>query len=273
MENKWTEQDDLFLVKNYASLGPTKCAKQLGKPYDSVKNRGKKLKLQRPKNTFTQAEDLFIIDNAESGGRFIADRLNREIRSVQHRASTLNISLGTKVPWSAEEEVWLRENYLTLGPSYCSKFLARTVKSVERKGDKLDLRFYKKWTREDDAEVIDKYPFMCSIKLASSLKVSLVQLLNRAFYLGVQKANSLDKTTLGFLYIVKFPKLDLYKVGITNNPTNRFSSFGHFCEVLSLLQAPYKDVEALETYLLKYIDKYKINTKKLTSGNTETYRI
>jgi Zn finger protein HypA/HybF involved in hydrogenase expression len=75
------------------------------------------------------------------------------------------------------------------------------------------------------------------------------------------------------LYCIYFEELDLYKVGITNNINNRMFQFGVEPELIFLREFELgKDAKDLETKWLKNIKEYKVNTGKLRSGNTETFR-
>lgn len=271
----WKIEEENFLIQNYGTLGPTKCASILNRSYDSVKGRAKKLNLKKTTwNKFTKEQDQFIIKNAYKGGNYIAKALSLNLRSVQYRASFLKINLGPKInKWADNEISFLIENYSLLGPSECAKILSRTVKSVERKGDGLNLRIYKIWALEEDNIIKNKYPTFCSTELSKELNVSLYSLVNRAHHLNVQKKSNMDKkNSSGYLYIIYMPNIELYKVGISANPYNRFSSFCYPVIVKSLIYGNYLEIEKLEKYLLNYILEYKVNTELLPSGNTETYR-
>jgi hypothetical protein len=74
-----------------------------------------------------------------------------------------------------------------------------------------------------------------------------------------------------YLYIIKLEN-GLFKVGVTNNPTGR-KSLGMKYEILSWLVCTEKSAHEYEKLLLRYVNKYKINTGELADGNTETYFI
>ena len=81
-------------------------------------------------------------------------------------------------------------------------------------------------------------------------------------------------TNPAILYVVYFPKLNLYKVGITSNLSNRQKSFGHTSEILYIREFN-NGIEAknLEAKYLINVKDLLINTGKLKSGNTETFRM
>ena len=76
------------------------------------------------------------------------------------------------------------------------------------------------------------------------------------------------------VYFIYFEDLKLYKVGITNNMKVRMQHFGYKASVLTT-----KTFEEglganhLEKQILEQFKDFKINTRKLTSGNTETLRL
>lgn len=73
-----------------------------------------------------------------------------------------------------------------------------------------------------------------------------------------------------YLYVIYFPELDVYKVGVTKMPKTRFGSFGHKYEICSLLKGDYMLCSSVESYLLYRANR--VYTKELKNGNTETYR-
>ncbi len=73
------------------------------------------------------------------------------------------------------------------------------------------------------------------------------------------------------LYFIYFKDLDLYKIGVTNNYKRRLKEFGHTPQLLTLKtystsQEAYKE----EQHILKNVNL--VNTGRLISGNTETFR-
>lgn len=75
------------------------------------------------------------------------------------------------------------------------------------------------------------------------------------------------------VYILNFPELDLYKVGITNNLARRVTQFGYTCSLL-FAQEYENGSQAynIEQQILDWLVDRLVNTGKLASGNTETFR-
>ena len=76
-------------------------------------------------------------------------------------------------------------------------------------------------------------------------------------------------------YLIHFPELDLYKVGITNRTVKE-----RFCQepqpyevILERHHTKGTDARKLETEWLSNLKPLLHNTNELTSGNTETFRL
>ena len=83
-----------------------------------------------------------------------------------------------------------------------------------------------------------------------------------------------NSTSSGITYLVYFPKLNLYKIGITSKTTaQRLRYIGSDYElILERHFSTLYEAEQLEIKWLFNINHLKIDTKKLVSGNTETFR-
>jgi len=74
-------------------------------------------------------------------------------------------------------------------------------------------------------------------------------------------------------YCIYFKDLEIYKIGITNNFKRRCTEFGYKPEIIFIREFELgKDAKILETQWLENIKEYKVNTNKLLTGNTETFR-
>ena len=72
------------------------------------------------------------------------------------------------------------------------------------------------------------------------------------------------------VYLMFFPELDLYKIGISNNPEKRAKQFGYKADIFWVEEhSTHEEAKARETYLLSKVTL--VNTGLLTSGNTETF--
>ena len=76
-----------------------------------------------------------------------------------------------------------------------------------------------------------------------------------------------------YLYYVYFPRLDLYKVGITNSIDRRLHEIGEPYRVLFIQEySSGHEAYNIEQQILKYFKAKLVNTGELKSGNTETFR-
>jgi hypothetical protein len=103
-----------------------------------------------------------------------------------------------------------------------------------------------------------------------------VEKINRTYQSVHLKAASLNlqantnHNNSNIVYIVYFPSLFLYKIGITNSIERRIKEFGHPCVLLKAQECGPKEAAELERNLLKSV--VRINTGALkNSGNTETF--
>jgi len=81
-----------------------------------------------------------------------------------------------------------------------------------------------------------------------------------------------DKNKKGYTYLIYFKCFGLYKIGISNNPTNRFKSFGYIPEILMIREFEEgSKALKLEKEWLNNVKEYMYNSGLLKSGNTETF--
>lgn len=76
-----------------------------------------------------------------------------------------------------------------------------------------------------------------------------------------------------YTYLLHFPELNIFKIGITNNLDNRIQQFGIKPEIVFFRY--FEDANtalSLEKEWLENIKHLKYNTSILTSGNTETFK-
>jgi predicted transcriptional regulator len=268
---KWTKEEIQFLIDNYANSGSKYCAEKLNRTTSGVAKKAQSLKIT---NMWSRKEEQFLIDNAKKGTFYISTHLNRTISSIQNKAQKLGVSLiSSDRYWSKEEEEFLINN-AKKGAFYIAKQLNRTVSSIQNKAQILNTNLgnYKFWTSNEDIILKKLYSKTCLIQLSKNLNRSIHSISHRASNLGLKRDVSIDKeSTTGYLYVVFFPELNLYKVGITNNPKKRLGEFGVNCNLLSLLEGKYSEIEKLEKYLLNFIKPWLVNSKKLRNGNSETY--
>ena len=74
-------------------------------------------------------------------------------------------------------------------------------------------------------------------------------------------------------YLIFFPALNLYKVGITSNLDTRRKEFGETSEVIdTIVFETYEECASYESAALKKLEPHMEDTGILKSGNTETFR-
>ena len=75
-------------------------------------------------------------------------------------------------------------------------------------------------------------------------------------------------------YLIYFPSLDLYKVGVSTDFYFRSKSFGAISEViLTIKHDTIESAKVLEKQWLSNLEDYLCNMEVLPSGNTETFKI
>lgn len=132
----WTDEERKFLVDNYATMGTKACAIKMGRSIDSVMCAAHKLNLRFDGNKgvrFTEDEDTVIRESCASGDSVaaIAKRLGRNYHSVFHRLRRLGLQSGIHCErWSDDEDIFLSQNYKTLGSSGCAEKLGRSQTAV-----------------------------------------------------------------------------------------------------------------------------------------------
>lgn len=83
-----------------------------------------------------------------------------------------------------------------------------------------------------------------------------------------------DTSKPAVTYCLYFNKLNLYKVGITGNLNRRLKEYNYNPEVVFIRKFKTGlEAKELEKLWLKNINHLKVNTNKLFTGNTETFRI
>ena len=102
MVNKWTKEEDEFLVKNYKSLKAIKCGELLSKSAASVRTRASRLGITSSKRQWSEEDDEQLKTIISSGVSYdkIAKTLNRTYAAISARASHLGLQKDTKDKWS-----------------------------------------------------------------------------------------------------------------------------------------------------------------------------
>lgn len=221
-------------------------------------------------NIWTKEEAQFLVENAKLGSNYIAKQLNRTVSAVQNKALKLNVSLTDSNKWNKEEEQFLINNYAQQGPSYCAEKLGRTVKSVTVKAARLNLTkslIKIEWSKQEEEFLLENYAEHGPTYCAEKLNRTYDSVHHKAARLHLQ-ANT-NSSNSNIVYIIYFPDLFLYKIGITNCVEKRIKRFGHSCIILKVQEFDPKKAAQLERELLNSV--VLINTGLLKEGNTETF--
>lgn len=223
------------------------------------------------KRKWTEEEITFLEENyTELGPKICSTKLNRTEMSIKKKAGRLK--LKDKLFWSKSEEQFLYDNK-DKEWSWCAEQLKRSTHAVELKASKMGItkKAQKYWTEEEDEYLIKNWPEGDILDIMKYLQRSFDSVSSRANQvLKIVRSRNVD--SFGYLYIVYFSELDLFKIGITNCIERRTKQFGYKCEILSLLKGSYREVYMMEQKLLKVISPYKVDTGKLWCGNSETYK-
>lgn len=130
---------------------------------------------------------------------------------------------------------------------------------------------------EDYKNNFTKYKFKCLIcNTIWETTIHIILSGNQGLPCGCPSCanHGFNSSSPAITYCIYFPDIDLYKVGITNNLTNRLKQFGQKATVIFTREFDLGiDAKELETKWLDNIKDYKVNTGLLKSGNTETLRI
>jgi hypothetical protein len=220
-----------------------------------------------------EKEITFLTENFSTlGAHICSENLGRSLKSVQVKASRLKLKTAQEKLWTQEDiNILIQEVPKCISYKELSARLNRSEIAIEQKARSLGLASNRFFSSYEDSVIIEEYPEGDVFDIAEKLNRSHDAIVKRAFRLKIKRKT---KHPTAYLYIVKFieyPELNLFKVGLTNNPDRRFREFQTKVEVCSLLHGSYEDICNLEQYLLNFIKPYKKNYDILRSGNTETY--
>lgn len=189
--------------------------------------------------------------------------------------------------WTDEEVFALKKFYPKYGPQFCGNLLGKTLSAVKMKASRLKIRsallykddkVYNKFLSEHPYEALEPYQ-------GSQVKILHKHLLcgfewlvspnNIQRYIGCpgcSKKGSVHSCNT-YLYFVYFPVLNLYKIGITIDLTQRLKNFGQKAELIEYQEFSSGEEAFLEEQKLKQLlTPYLYNSGRLVSGNTETFK-
>ncbi len=214
---------------------------------------------------WTEEEEDFLIDTyTNEGPTYCAEQLGRSYASVQQKALKLNLTNS----WTKKQEQFLSDNYREHGAAHCAEQLGKTVKAVQVKASRLNLtRFKADWSEKEEQFLINNYPNKGLTYCVEQLCRTSSAVKTRAQKLNLKANTRYNSNTV---YVVYFPDVFLYKVGITNCVERRIKEFGRFCVILKTINYQCSQEAAeVERSLLKSVSL--LNTGELNNGNTETF--
>jgi hypothetical protein len=190
--------------------------------------------------------------------------------------------------WTLEEQACLKRFYPKYGSLFCSKLLGKSTHAIRTKASRLKINAPLFYQKDDSSyrEFLDNSDYI----VLEDYKGSAVKILHKHIHCEYEwkvspnnlqklvgcpncsKTGSIkNKTTI--LYFIRFPTLDLYKIGITTDIYKRICSFKYKAEVLDTIifptgQQAYEEEQRIKKELILY----SYNSGKLPSGNTETFK-
>lgn len=173
--------------------------------------------------------------------------------------------------WTSEAVTYLKDYYSVEGAEHCAKHLDRTINAVRLKASRLKLQGVDSWTPQEVVLLETYYPTKGLDYCIDVLSRTRTSVLGKAKRLGLRSGIRISEQPSA-LYYVYFPKLELYKVGITCNYERRSYEFGQETELLDLIEfSTGNEAYQEEQKLLKALSPYMSNKGLLNSGNTETF--
>ena len=213
-------------------------------------------------------EEEFLIRNYLSLGPIeCAKHLGRTCSAVTAKAHKSGLTKENL--WSEDDINFLIQNYSSLGAEKCAKHLGRTYEAISTKAYRLKLtKLTLPWSEQEEKFLIENYPNMgpayCAEKLGNR---TIHAVMTKAYMLDIQTNIRYNSNTV---YVVYFPKVFLYKVGITSSIERRAKQFGQPCVILKTIEYETSEEAAeVERCLLKSVTL--VNTGALNNGNTETF--
>ena len=96
-----------------------------------------------------------------------------------------------KIKWNDEEIVFLKENYLKIGPKYCSEKLNRPYSTIIKKASRLNLKTEPKWSDNDILFLKENYINLGAKYCSNQLNKSI-----ESIYFKVSKLQLSEKRTM-----------------------------------------------------------------------------
>lgn len=188
LSEKWTTEEDDYLIKNYLNLGASECAKELGRTKHAVYARAAVLGMKitnRTCRTWTPKEDKYLIKHYTTDNiQECAESLNRTRAAICARLTVLGLS--KKKQWTAKDDEYLVKHYQANGANKCAKTLGRTVGAVRTRAFSLGIgNKLSRWSDKQDAYLVKHYQTNGAQKCAKALGKTEETVRRRARALGL----------------------------------------------------------------------------------------
>ena len=238
---RWKEEEIkrlkelIYLDMSYKSIGDI-----LDRTPNSCAIQASRLKITTPSNPWT-TEDLDILKiEVERGTTYlrIASLLSRNEKAVGRMGRQLGYSSKNKVQ---------------LSPSEYRKLLPKGLEPLEDYTNANTKIMHK----HSCGHIWNAHP---------------AHILYNKFGCPNCSKTGFDAGKPGYTYLIEFPSLGLFKVGITGNLAKRLNEFGYSADLIFYRYFEEgRQAQELETKWLRSLKPLLHNSKELNTGNTETF--
>tara|TARA_Y100000593_G_scaffold4855_1_gene9573 strand:+ start:4544 stop:5494 length:951 start_codon:yes stop_codon:yes gene_type:complete len=284
----WTKEELWLVEEGYSSppISKEDLMEMLpGRSWRGISKQAHKLGLSRPaKGSWTEKETELLLEaygDPDRGPRWLAKELGKTVHAIMIRASTLGVASHTR--YSEKEDQYIKDNYATKGAAALAEDLGRSPEAVSIKAFRLGVAVDIAKKEElnaiealkgTDYELIEYRPGKSLVRHIPCghewwVRVSYLSKLAGCPNCSISGNRKNTKT----FYLIFFPELNLYKVGITGNLDKRRGKFGETSEVIdTIVFETYEECASYESAALKKLEPHMEDTGLLASGNTETFR-
>ena len=136
----WTKSEDQF-IRDHPDMTAEEIGKRLDRTKMAVKHRRKALGVEFTGGThWTQKQEDVIRRNPQMSGKDLSRLTGKSLYAVHHKRKSLGLSRKTvHIPWTDEDDRYLRENTGRLASKMIASRMGRTVTSVYIRQGKLGL--------------------------------------------------------------------------------------------------------------------------------------
>ena len=289
----WTKEELEILKEKYPSplISNDDLMKMLpGRDsWNAIAKKASKEGLSRPgKKKWTKEERELVREaycDPKRGLQWLAKKLDRTPSSIVNQAFRMGGVLTPANPrYSKKELQYIKDNYATKGPAALAEELGRSKVSITKKASNsgVVVDIAKKEELKAREKLKDTEYKLLEYKVQGKSLVRhipcghewWVRISGLKDYVGCPncstRANRMNTKTF---YLIFFPELNLYKVGITGNLDKRRKRFGETSEVIdTIVFETHEECASYESAALKKLKPYMEDTGLIYGGNTETFR-